>query len=64
MKTMADLVSDIMSLNGDDLEDLAKALVLFNDGKSINRAEVLQYFLSVFIEDEQRRSEEKEEFTQ
>lgn len=62
MKTMADLVRDIMSLNGDDLEDLAKALVLFNDGKRINRAELLQYFLSVFIEDEQRRSEEKEEF--
>ena len=51
MKTMADVVSDILSLSNTDLGVLAEALALFD----IKKAEKLQFLLTVAIQEEDDR---------
>lgn len=50
MRTMANLVGDIVSLNTKDLEQLAQALAWFSsspDPEAYNKARALEFFLSV-----------------
>ena len=46
MRTMANLVKDITSLNTNDLEMLAEGLAWFRAGAS-NQAEKLEFFLNI-----------------
>jgi len=51
MKTMTNVVSDILSLSNTDLGVLAEALALFD----IRKADRLKFLLSVAIEEEDMR---------
>jgi hypothetical protein len=51
MKTMTNVVSDILSLSNTDLGVLAEALALFD----IKKAEKLQFLLTVAIQEEDDR---------
>ena len=43
MRTMADLVNDVLSLNNKDLELLAEAIALYDPEKAV----ILEFLLSV-----------------
>jgi len=51
MKTMTNVVEDILSLSNTDLGVLAEALALFD----IRKADRLKFLLSVAIEEEDKR---------
>jgi hypothetical protein len=49
MRTMYDLVGDIVKLNDDDLQLLAEALVMYTDTK----AERLEFLLNVMLKEQE-----------
>lgn len=52
MRTMANLVSDILNMNSEDLEMLAQGLVWFSSNPS-NQAEKLAFLLETHIREHQ-----------
>jgi hypothetical protein len=49
VKTMYDLVGDIVKMNDDDLQLLAEALVMYSDTK----AERLEFLLNVMLKEQE-----------
>ena len=49
MRTMYDLVGDIVKMNDDDLQLLAEALVMYSDTK----AERLKFLLNVMLKEQE-----------
>jgi hypothetical protein len=49
MRTMYDLVGDIVKMNDDDLQLLAEALVMYSDTK----AERLEFLLNVMLKEQE-----------
>lgn len=55
MRTIANLVSDIISLNNKDLELLAQAIAWYSSGGVSDKAEKLEFFLGVHIREENEK---------
>lgn len=57
MRTMANLVSEIVNMNNDDLEMLAKGIAWFSSGGSTDKAAKLKFFLENHIREQEQRME-------
>lgn len=55
MRNMAKLVSEIVSLNNKDLELLAQAIAWYGSGGASDKAEKLEFFLSLHIREQNER---------